>query len=115
MATLPAVFTAMVLSTASADEKIDLVDVMTLEPRWELDIRYATTDNFTGQVLYPTARCLLRPAVAKMLVEAQKHLDAKHPGFTLRLKDCYRPRSVQLAMWKVVAGTPEQSYVANPH
>ncbi|MEL6546978.1 MAG: M15 family metallopeptidase [Myxococcota bacterium] len=102
-------------SPVGSTSDIHLVDVTELDSRWVLDIRYATTDNFTGQVLYPTARCLLRPAVAQMLVQAQGYLDEKHPGFVFRLKDCYRPQSVQRAMWEVVKGTPDQSYVANPY
>lgn len=106
----------IVLTAAPAGAaEIDLVDVSTLDERWVLDIRYATTDNFTGRVLYPTARCLLRPAVAGMLVKAQSHLDEEHPGYTFRFKDCYRPRSVQKTMWEVVKGTKDQSYVANPY
>lgn len=93
----------------------ELVDATAIEPRWKLDVRYATTDNFTGQVLYPVARCVLRREVAEMLKKAQGYLDQKHPGYVFRLKDCYRPRSVQVRMWNVVKGTPSQGYVANPH
>jgi len=92
-----------------------LVDVTTLDNRFVLDIKYATTDNFTGKQLYPTgARCLLRPKVAEMLLRAQKYLDEHHKGHVLLLKDCYRPRHIQKVMWEVVKGTPQQSYVANP-
>lgn len=108
---------SIILLTAApaGAEEIDLIDVSALDGRWSLDIRYATTDNFTGRVLYPTARCLLRPAVAGMLVKAQSFLDENHSGYTFRFKDCYRPRSVQKAMWEVVKGTKDQSYVANPY
>ena len=92
-----------------------LVDVIRLEPRLKLDIRYATTDNFTGQQLYPVARCLLRPRVAEMVVAAQRWLDEKKSGRVLLLKDCYRPISVQRTMWDVVKDTPMRSYVANPN
>ncbi len=93
----------------------DLVDAAQKEPRWILDIKYATTDNFTGQKLYPVARCLLRAEVAEMLVRAQKWLDAHHPEHVLMLKDCYRPAHIQHVMWKVVEGTSMQPYVANPN
>lgn len=91
-----------------------LVDVTTVDSRFKLDIKYATADNFMGKVLYPAARCLLRPEVAESLRKAQAFLDERHPGYTLLLKDCYRPHSVQKAMWEVVKGTPKESYVANP-
>lgn len=92
-----------------------LVDVATLDPRFVLDIKYATSDNFTGKQLYPVARCLLRAEPAQRVVAAQKYLDEHHPGYVLMLKDCYRPRHIQRVMWEVVAGTPQQSYVANPN
>jgi D-alanyl-D-alanine dipeptidase len=91
-----------------------LVDASTLNPRFVVDIKYATTDNFMGQILYPVGRCLLRPEVATRLQSAQRYLDEHHKGFTLMLKDCYRPRSVQVRMWEKVKGTDKQSYVANP-
>ncbi|MEL6339101.1 MAG: M15 family metallopeptidase [Myxococcota bacterium] len=96
-------------------DRDELVDATAIEPRWKLDVRYATSDNFTGQVLYPVARCVLRREVAEMLKKAQSYLDREHPGYVFRLKDCYRPRSVQVRMWKVVKGTPSQGYVANPY
>lgn len=111
---MPWVFALMtMLAAPKADDA--LVDVATLDKRWKLDVKYATTDNFTGRVLYSSARCFLRPKPAQMLLEAQKWLDANHPGYVLMLKDCYRPVSVQRLMWDVVKGTPKQGYVADPN
>jgi D-alanyl-D-alanine dipeptidase len=92
-----------------------VVDMAVLEPRLRLDIKYATPDNFTGKILYPVARCLLRKEVASMVVAAQRWLDEKRPGYVLMLKDCYRPVSVQKIMWEVVKDTPMRGYVANPY
>lgn len=94
-----------------------LVDVAPLDPRFVLDIRYATDDNFVGRTVYPEARCLLRPEVAKMVLKAQEHLDAQHPerGLRLMFKDCYRPHDAQHALWDAVKGTKKARYVANPH
>jgi len=91
-----------------------LVEVATLDARFSFDIRYDTPDNFTGEVLYPVARCLIRPEVGAMLVRAQAYLDEHAPGYTLLFKDCYRPARVQRRMWAAVVGTPKQRYVANP-
>jgi D-alanyl-D-alanine dipeptidase len=74
-----------------------------------LDIRYATADNFTHTVLYPVARCLLRADVAERLAAAAEALRAK--GHRLLLWDCYRPASIQRALWKLV---PDPRYVAEP-
>lgn len=99
---------------ASAVGASDLVDVSVNVPGVVLDLRYATTDNFVGQVLYDSATCLLRPEVAKMLTRAQQELQRRHPGHVLVLKDCYRPLSVQRRLWNMVRGTPKRRYVANP-
>jgi zinc D-Ala-D-Ala dipeptidase len=92
-----------------------LVDPTQLEPRFVLDITYATPNNFTGQTLYPVARCLLRPEVSDMLLRAQRWLDAHAQGHVLMLKDCYRPEHIQKRMWDVVKGTDKAAYVANPY
>jgi D-alanyl-D-alanine dipeptidase len=87
----------------------DLVDVLSVNPAIRLDMRYATEDNFTGRRLYSSARCFLRPAVAARLGRAQRELETIGRG--LKVFDCYRPLSVQRAMWKIV---PDERYVANP-
>jgi zinc D-Ala-D-Ala dipeptidase len=93
----------------------ELADVTKLDARFVLDIRYATTENFTGKKLYPVGRCLLRPEVGDMVLAAQHYLDARHPGFVLMFKDCYRPASIQFVLWQAVVGTPMQGYVADPN
>src|SRR6266496_1401556 len=84
----------------------DLVEVTTTIPR---DIRYATTNNFTHQKLYDTARCMLRPDAAKKLEAVQA--DAQQMGLSLKVYDCYRPLSVQKRMWAIVH---DDRYVADP-
>jgi zinc D-Ala-D-Ala dipeptidase len=74
-----------------------------------LDIRYATTNNFTKQRLYQDARCFLQPATARKLAAVEEEL--RPLGLRLKLFDCYRPLSVQRKMWAIV---PDERYVANP-
>jgi len=74
-----------------------------------IDLRYATADNFTGAVLYPVARCLVRAAVAERLAAAADTLRAQ--GHRLVLWDCYRPASIQRELWRLV---PDPRYVAEP-
>ena len=85
------------------------VNIKTLSPEILLDMKYATADNFLGQVVYDCAECYLRKATAQALVAAQKDFVAR--GYSLKLFDCYRPLSVQTKMWKILPGT---HYVANP-
>ena len=95
--------------TAYADKPTDFVDVAPLIPDAVLDLRYATENNFTKHQLYPAASCKLRRAVAAKLVVAAKAL--RKADRRLLIWDCYRPTSVQEALWKLV---PDERYVANP-
>jgi len=87
----------------------DLVEVKKLIPNVVLDIRYATTNNFTGQKLYESNRTFLRRAVAEKLRAAQQELN--RAGVGLKIYDAYRPISVQKKMWAIF---PQEGYVANP-
>jgi len=89
--------------------QVRLVDVREIIPDIILDIRYATPDNFTGQVLYPSADCFLLEEVALALKGVQA--DLKKEDFRLKIYDGYRPLSVQRMMWKVM---PDPDYVADP-
>jgi len=88
---------------------LGLVDVAALDASILSDLKYATTDNFTGQVLYPSSRCLLREPVAWRLLQVQR--DLRSQGLGLKVFDCYRPLAVQRKMWSIV---PDENYVANP-
>ena len=87
----------------------DLVEVKKVIPSVVLDIRYATTNNFTGQKLYDSNRSFLRRALAEKLRAVQKELN--QVGLGLKLFDAYRPISVQKKMWAIY---PDEDYVANP-
>src|SRR6202042_1202677 len=91
---------------AAGDE---LVDVERVIPGIVLDIRYATTNNFTGQKLYPVARCCLRREAAENLKAVQEELHGM--GLALKVFDGYRPLSVQKKMWAVY---PHAGFVADP-
>ncbi|MER3433977.1 MAG: peptidase M15 [Leptolyngbya sp. ERB_1_1] len=86
-----------------------LVDIQAINPRIVLDIRYATTNNFVKQQLYPQARCILRVSVAQQLSRVQTDLETR--GLGLKVYDCYRPLSVQKRLWEI---KPDERYVANP-
>ena len=86
-----------------------VVDVCPVDPRIVVDVRYATEDNFTGQKLYPVARCMLRESVALRLRRVQDRLQRQALG--LKVYDGYRPRSVQAKLWEIM---PDPNYVAPP-
>lgn len=95
--------------TAGADKPDDFVEVQGAIPDAVIDMRYATKDNFTGDVLYPKAVCKLRRAVVERLVKAAELL--RKQDRRLLIWDCYRPHSIQKLLWERV---PDPKYVADP-
>lgn len=87
----------------------DFVELKKRIPDVILDIRYASTRNFTEAQIYDCPRCLLRPEVAEALAKAQIAL--KKQGYKLKIFDCYRPRAYQQRLWDKV---PNPNYVTPP-
>lgn len=91
-----------------------LVDVQTLDKRIGVELKYATEDNFVGKNMYGSLRrAYLLPHFAKRVVEAQRILGERKPGYTLLIYDAARPLSVQREMRCAVEGTPYIIYVAD--
>lgn len=97
------------LSTIAQDQQ-ELVDLEELSDDFLYEIRYATSNNFIGEVLYDCPKCLLRPEVAEALLAANEYFQEK--GYRIRIYDCYRPLDVQKKMWKKM---PRAGYVGNPY
>jgi len=91
--------------------KPDLVELQTLDKTFQLEIRYATKENFLGEPIYaaPTAK-LQRPA-AEALVRVNAAL-AKE-GYGLRIYDAYRPWWVTHLFWHATP-PPLRKFVADP-
>lgn len=87
----------------------DLIELIELDDSLVLDLRYATDNNFTGQVLYTEARCFIHINTAKKLIAANNEL--KSLGYSIKVFDAYRPHSVTELMWDL---TDNKNYVANP-
>lgn len=89
----------------------DLVELITLDPTLELDIRYGRHDNFMGRPVYDQARAFLQRPAAEALVQIQRTLVLQ--GYGLLIFDGYRPWSVTRLFWDEL---PEEKhlYVADP-
>jgi D-alanyl-D-alanine dipeptidase len=89
----------------------DLVDLVALDPTLRLDIRYATTNNFMGEVFYSSPRAFLQRPAAEALIRAHEWL--KERGYGLLIHDGYRPWYVTKMFWEA---TPEalRTFVADP-
>jgi hypothetical protein len=75
-----------------------LVDVQRADSTIQVDLRYATADNFTGAPLpgYEAQRALLLPEVATALGRVQARLS--RDGVGLKIFDAYRPVRATRAM-----------------
>ncbi len=84
-------------------------------PLWELDIRYASANNFVGVDMYGEFnRAFLHQISAAMLTDAATKLAHAHPGFRFLIFDALRPRSIQRVLWSHVVGTEGEKYIGNP-
>lgn len=75
-----------------------------------LDLKYATTNNFTHRKLYDNPKALLRRGSAEKLKKVADEVATK--GYLLKIWDTYRSPETQHKMWKFV---PDARYVANPY
>jgi D-alanyl-D-alanine dipeptidase len=99
-------------ATLSADDPKRLVELVKLDPSIKLDMRYATTNNFTGRVLYDHARAFLAAPAAQAVSGASKAAQAD--GYGLTIFDAYRPWRVTKQLWDATPSGPKKNYVANP-
>jgi D-alanyl-D-alanine dipeptidase len=92
---------------AKPDSK--LVEIKKYIPEIVLDIRYATTNNFTHKRMYQQARAFARLPVVLALKEVETELKTK--GLGLKIYDAYRPYSITVKFYEV---TPDTNFVADP-
>ena len=102
---------AAAVPEASSPKVVDGFILLTsLDKDLVIDLKYATTDNFTGKVVYPSAIAVLRAETAEKLAAANKELMTL--GYRIKVWDAYRPVSVQIIFWELVQ---DSRYVANPY
>lgn len=90
-------------------EDADLVRIRDYIPDIVVDLKYATEDNFTGQVIYEFTEPYLRYGTVKKLMAVQEALKAQ--GLRLKIWDGFRPVSAQEKLWQVC---PDPTYVSPP-
>jgi D-alanyl-D-alanine dipeptidase len=97
-------------SLGAEPSKLELVDIQSVDPSIVVELRYAGPNNLTGHALYPPGTlALVRPEVAQRLAMAQRYL--RQRGHGLKIWDAYRPRSVQVQLWRAA---PASVYIADP-
>ncbi|WP_417819420.1 D-alanyl-D-alanine dipeptidase [Terasakiella sp.] len=74
-----------------------------------LDLKYATTDNFTDAPVYTNPHCYLHEEAEELLRNAI--VLAKPFGYRFRIFDAFRPSEAQWALWN---HTPDPEFLADP-
>jgi len=81
----------------------------------EVDLRYASANNFVGRDLYSPYDCAwLHRDAAAALERVVAYLAQRAPGHTALVLDALRPQRVQQQLWDALAGTGLQMYLADP-
>lgn len=92
------------------DDPAEFVRIQDYLPDVYVELRYATENNFTGQVIYDFTDAYLRYGTLEKLAQAQAALAEQ--GYSLKIWDAFRPVAAQFALWEVV---PINGFVANPY
>lgn len=81
----------------------------------QVELRYATPDNFVGRDLYSPIDCAwLHVDAAAALASAAAWLSQQRPDHRLLVLDALRPQSVQQQLWDALQGTDLLGYIAEP-
>lgn len=87
-----------------------MIDIKKAIPGIQLDLRYAGTNNFMHEKLYPPIRTTyIRKDATDKLIQVQAELMKNHLG--LKVFDAYRPYSVTERLWEPVQ---DDRYAADP-
>ncbi len=97
------------LESVSTNRDKELIDLAKFVPGLKLDIRYATTNNFTKQKIYNLPRAYARKPVAEALLKIQNELKAQ--GLGIKIFDAYRPYKATVKFYEIYGDT---TYVASP-
>lgn len=97
------------------EEEYGLVNLVELNTNLCIELRYASTNNFTGTQIYPyTAKALLQKDTAEKLMAANEEFYKL--GYRIKILDAYRPHKYQYTLREAAeANNPKTaSFVANP-
>lgn len=96
-------------------QALGLINIHELSPDILVELKYATTDNFTGDTVYTDFNdAYLVKDVAERLSRVQSKLSETFPGYKLLIYDAARPLSAQKKLFDKVRGTANSKYVASP-
>lgn len=91
------------------NDRGNLVRLLDLDPDFIVDLKYAASDNFTGQKIYSTNQCYMDRHTAEILIRAKDIF--RRDGYRVKVMDAYRPISAQEKFWEIL---PDNDYIAMP-
>jgi len=91
------------------DNLTGFTNIQKLAPDIIVELRYATTNNFTHQVIYDFTTAIVRTGTAQKLAQASATVNQL--GYRLKVWDAYRPVSAQKRLFDVY---PDPEFVATP-
>jgi D-alanyl-D-alanine dipeptidase len=103
--------TGLFCTPLQAEESMtsELVNIQLFIPKVQVELKYATANNFTGQIVYEFDQCLLLKEAALRLRDVQTELETM--GLGLKIWDAFRPAAAQWKFWALV---PDERYVSDP-
>ena len=97
-------------ASLQANPEKELVDLEQIIPDMVMDIRYATTNNFTKEKIYTLSKAYARKPVAQALKQAQAEF--RKMGLGIIMYDAYRPYKATVKFYELYHDT---TYVASPY
>lgn len=91
------------------NDRDSLVRLLDLDDEFVIDLKYATSDNFTQKKIYNSSECYINKDTAKLLIKAKEIF--KRDGYKVKVWDVYRPISAQRLMYEII---PDNNLVATP-
>ena len=87
----------------------DFVRLRDYIPDIVIELSYATSNNFTGAVIYDFTDVYLRYSTVLKLMDVQAEL--RQQGYLLKIWDGFRPIEAQRKLWQA---KPDPNFVSNP-
>lgn len=88
----------------------DFINIHEIDESIVVELRYSSSNNFTGSKIYHFKNAILRKSTALKLAKANSLL--KEQGYLIKIWDAYRPLSAQQILWNTY---PNEDFVAKPN
>lgn len=98
------------IASQPARDDDDMVNVRNYIPDIFVELKYASTDNVSGMMIYNFDQIYLRYGTVKKLMKVQETL--REMGLSLKVWDAFRPAYAQYTIWEAF---PNATFITNPN